>query len=114
MSTRIAASSAAGSCSGRQIRSKNLDTGRRVSLTETSRPPGYSSSCRTGLATRVEKTSPGSSSTGSRLTVASAAPVTRFVAPGPIEVVQAIADSRLRILAKPAAGWTIACSLRPW
>ena len=29
--------------------------------------------------------------------VASAAPVTRFVAPGPIEVVQAIVDSRLRI-----------------
>ena len=33
--------------------------------------------------------SPGSSSTGSRLIVASAAPVTMFVAPGPIEVVHA-------------------------
>ena len=51
------------------------------------------------FATRVAKTSPGSRSTGSRFTVASAAPVTRFVAPGPIEVVQAIAASRLRIFA---------------
>ena len=43
---------------------------------------------------RVANTSPGSSSTGSRLIVASAAPVTMFVAPGPIELVHASVDSR--------------------
>ena len=36
VSTRIAASSEAGSCSGRQIRSKKTDTGRKQSLTDTS------------------------------------------------------------------------------
>ena len=36
VSTRIAPSSAEGSCSGRQTRSKNADTGRNTSLTETS------------------------------------------------------------------------------
>jgi hypothetical protein len=35
-STRIAPSSAAGSCSGRHTRSKKRETGRSVSLTETS------------------------------------------------------------------------------
>ena len=38
---------------------------------------------------REAKTSPGRSSTGSRFTVARAAPVIMFVAPGPIELVQA-------------------------
>jgi TPP-dependent trihydroxycyclohexane-1,2-dione (THcHDO) dehydratase len=38
--------------------------------------------------------SPGSSSTGSRFTVASAAPVTMFVVPGPIDVVHANVLSR--------------------
>jgi hypothetical protein len=47
------------------------------------------------LATREAKMSPGSSSTGRRLIVASAAPVTMFVAPGPIDVVQARVDRRL-------------------
>ena len=42
--------------------------------------------------------SPGSSSTGSRLIVASAAPVTMLVAPGPIDEVQASVCSRLRCL----------------
>ena len=36
VSTRIAASRAAGSCSGRLIRSQNLDTGLNASLTDTS------------------------------------------------------------------------------
>ena len=56
--------------------------------------------------------SPGSSSTGSRLMVATAAPVTMLVAPGPIEVVQASVCRRLFIFAKAAAVCTIACSLR--
>jgi hypothetical protein len=98
VSTRQAPSSAAGSCSGRHTRSKNRDSGRNASLTVTS-APAVSSSCSTGLATRVANTSPGSSSTGSRLTVASAAPVSMFVAPGPIEEVQARVDSRLVIRA---------------
>ena len=42
--------------------------------------------------------SPGSSSTGMRLMVASAAPVTMFVAPGPIDVVQANVCSRFFML----------------
>jgi hypothetical protein len=37
------------------------------------------------------------------LTVATAAPVTMFVAPGPIDVVQTSAPSRFRIRAYPAA-----------
>ena len=94
VSTRIAASRADGSCSGRLMRSKKRDTGRKASLTETSSERGSSSSCSTGLATRVEKMSPGSSSTGRRLIVASAAPVTMLVAPGPIEEVQASVERR--------------------
>ena len=53
----------------------------------------------TGGPTLVAKVSPGSSSTGSRLTVAAAAPVTMLVAPGPIEEVQAKVARRLRCLA---------------
>jgi hypothetical protein len=110
--TRIAASSADGSCSGRLIRSKKRDSGRKASFTETSYDRGSSSSCRTGLATRVANRSLGSSSTGIRLTVARAAPVSMFVEPGPIEAVQAIACSRLRMREKPTDACTIACSLR--
>ena len=114
VSTRMAASSADGSCSGRQTRSKNRETGRNASLTDTSWAPGCSSSWSTGGATLVANTSPGSSSTGSRLIVASAAPVTMFVAPGPIEEVQAKADSRLRARANAAAACTMACSFLAW
>ena len=46
--------------------------------------------------------------------VASAAPVTMFVAPGPIEEVQAKTDSRLRARAKAAAACTMACSFLAW
>ncbi len=62
----------------------------------------------------MANTSPGSSSTGSRLIVAPAAPVTMLVAPGPTEVVQANVDSRSVIRAYAAAVCTIACSLRHW
>ena len=44
--------------------------------------------------------------------VAKAAPVIILVAPGPIEVVQTMARVRNVALAKAAAVWTIACSLR--
>ena len=73
---------------------------------------GDSSCCSTGATLRRAKMSPGSSSTGSRLMVASAAPVIMLVAPGPIEEVQMNAFSRLLALAYPAAMWTAACSLR--
>ena len=97
--TRIAASRADVSCSGRQMRSKNRDSGRNASLTDTSYERGSSSSCSTGLATRVAKMSLGSSSTGIRLIVARAAPVSMLVEPGPIEAVHASAWRRLRIRA---------------
>ena len=89
VSTRIAASADAISCSGRLMRSQKRETGLKQSLTETSSEVGSSSSCSTGLATRVAKMSPGSSSTGRRLMVASAAPVTMFVEPGPTDAVHA-------------------------
>ena len=44
--------------------------------------------------------------------VASAAPVSMFDEPGPIEAVQASACSRLRIRANPTAACTMPCSLR--
>jgi hypothetical protein len=56
--------------------------------------------------------SDGSSSTGMRLVVASAAPVSMFVEPGPIEAVHAIACMRLRMREKPTAACTMPCSLR--
>jgi hypothetical protein len=45
------------------------------------------------------------------LTAAIAAAVTILVAPGPIEVVQAIIRRRREALAKAIAAWAIACSL---
>ena len=89
VSTRMAPSSAEGSCSGRLTRSKKRDSGRKASLTVRSAAYGASSSCSTGPATRVANVPEGSSSTGSRLTVASAAPVSMLVEPGPTDAVQA-------------------------
>ena len=48
--------------------------------------------------------SPGSSSTGSRFTVASAAPVTRFIAPGPMEAVTARRGPPPGVLGVPDGG----------
>jgi hypothetical protein len=81
-------------------------------LTETSKDRGSSSSCSTGLLARVANESLGSSSTGIRLMVASAAPVTMLVEPGPIEAVQARVWSRLRIRANATEACTMPCSLR--
>jgi hypothetical protein len=47
------------------------------------------------------------------LIVASAALVTMFVAPGPMEDVTASVALRRRAFAKALAMWTSACSLRP-
>ena len=89
VSTRIASSAADTSCSGREIRSKKRDTGRKQSLTDTVASCGASSCCSTGCGARVANVSLGSRRTGSRLIVASAAPVTMLVAPGPTDVVHA-------------------------
>ena len=48
VSTRIAPSNDGMSCSGRLIRSKKRDTGRKTSLTDTSRVPGSSNCWSTG------------------------------------------------------------------
>ncbi len=65
------------------MRSKYRDTGRKQSLADV-RPSSKSSTCwSTGSGARETKMSPGRKSTGSRLTCAVAAAVTRFVAPGP-------------------------------
>ena len=76
-------------CSGRLTLSQYLETGLKASLTVRSPSCGASSCWRTGSGPREAKTSPGSSRTGSRFIVARAAPVTMFVAPGPMEEVQA-------------------------
>jgi Periplasmic binding protein-like domain len=71
-----------------------------------------SSTCwRTGSGMRLAKTSPGRSRTGCRLTCATAAAVTRLVAPGPIDVVQTIIRRRACALANAMAACAIACSL---
>ena len=89
VSTRMAASATEYSCSGRCTRSKKRDSGRNASVTWMPGSCGCSSCCSTGSATRVANVSLGSSSAGSRLAVASAAPVSMFAAPGPTEAVQA-------------------------
>ncbi len=71
----------------------------KASLTLTSMLSGYSSCCKTGSGRREAKMSPGRSSTGRRLIVAMAAPVIMFVAPGPIDEVQANVCKRFFILA---------------
>ena len=57
--------------------------------------------------------SPASSSSGRRLAWATAAAVTRFMAPGPIEVVAAISCRRRIALAKPIAASAMPCSFWP-
>ena len=112
VSTRIASGRAVTICSGRWMRSQYRETGRKQSLTETSWVWADSSCWSTGATLRRAKISPGRSSTGSRLIVAAAAPVTMLVAPGPIDVVHASVRNRFEVLAKAAAVCTMACSLR--
>ena len=106
--------SAVRSCSGREMRSKKRLTGRKASLTVRSASTGCSSCCSTGPCLRLANVSLGRSSTGRRLIVAVAAPVSMFVAPGPIEAVQASVESRRDALATPRAVCTIACSFFGW
>jgi hypothetical protein len=76
------------------MRSNQRVTGRNASFTLTSPAAKSSSCCSTGSGAREANTSPGSSSTGRRFTCASAAAVTRLVAPGPMEVVTAMMRRR--------------------
>src|SRR5580693_4567928 len=64
--------------------------GRKQSLADTVPSAKLSTCCSTGSGRREANTSPGSSSTGRRSTCATAAAVIMLVAPGPIDVVQAI------------------------
>ena len=99
------------SCSGRVIRSQYRETGRKQSLAEIVGSPKSSTCWRTGSGMRLANTSPGRSSTGRRFTCATAAAVTMFVAPGPIEVVHAIMRRRACAFAYAMAAWAMACSL---
>ncbi len=81
------------------MRSQYRETGLKQSFTPMSWVDGDSSCCSTGATLRRAKISPGSSSTGRRLMVASAAPVIMLVAPGPIDEVQANVRRRLLVLA---------------
>ena len=112
VSTRMAASRAEASCSGRFTRSKYLERGRNASLTVTSPAYGCSSSCRTGLEARVAKVPDGNSSTGIRLIVASAAPVSMLVDPGPTDAVHTHVCSRSFCRAYATEVCTMACSFR--
>src|SRR4051812_40368763 len=91
---RMASSSAGGGWSGRLIRSQYFGTGLNASLAEETQGKLDSSCCRTAPVRRLAKMSLGRHSTGSRFTVAVAAPVIMLVAPGPIDVLQAIAPRR--------------------
>ncbi len=81
------------------MRSQKRDTGRKQSLAETVGSPKCSTCCSTGSGLRSAKMSPGRNSTGRRLTWATAAAVTMLVAPGPMDVVQAIIRRRRQVLA---------------
>ena len=113
VSTRIAARSAAGQLLG-TLHPVEPARDRPEGIVDRHIPRARTcSSCwSTGSAGWPAKTSAGRSSTGRRLTVARAAPVTMFVAPGPTDDVQASVESRFRIRAKPEATCTMACSLR--
>ena len=82
------------------MRSKNLESGLKASLTVIDKSYGCSSCCSTGSAARFAKVSDGSNKTGSRLVVATAAPVSIFVAPGPTDAVQANVARRRFMRAK--------------
>ncbi len=112
VSTRIALSNAEGSCSGRLTLSKYRESGRKASLTVRSPAYGASSSWSTGAERRVANVPDGSNNTGRRLMVASAAPVSMFVEPGPTDAVHTHVWSRSFCRAKATEVWTMACSLR--
>ena len=73
-----------------------------------------SNCCSTGSGCRVEKVSAGNSSSGTLLTVAVAAAVTMFAAPGPMEDAQAMIFLRSLILANAVAACAMPCSFFPW
>jgi hypothetical protein len=84
--------------------------GLKASFTVTDGSPNGSTCCNTGSGMRLANVSPESSSTGSRLAWATAAAVTMFVAPGPIELVATMIWRRRLALAKATAASAIPCS----
>ena len=100
VNTRIAPRSELKSCSGRLMRSKNLESGLNASFTDIVRSYGCSSCCSTGSDTRFAKVSAGKSRTGNLFVVATAAPVNILVAPGPTEDAQAKVARRRDMRAK--------------
>ena len=114
VSTRIACNIAEKICSGRVMRSKYRESGLNASLTERVASCGCSSCCKTGSGARFANVSDGKSKTGKRFVVATAAPVSMFVAPGPTDAVHANVERRRFIRAKAEDSCTIACSFRAW
>ena len=84
---------------GSVIRSQYRTTARKASLTVVPGAPKCSTCWRTGSGIRWSKVSPASSSSGSRLAMATAAAVTMLVAPGPMELVATMIRRRREALA---------------
>ena len=109
--TEMALGSAVKICSARVMRSKYRVTGRKVSLALQSPCAKLSICCNTGSGAREANVSPGNKSTGNRFTCATAAAVTKFVAPGPILVLTAMMRWRNCALLYAIAAKAMPCSL---
>ena len=83
VSTCMARGSEVSSCSGRVIRSHQRETGRKQSVTPMVASLKSSICCSTGSGPRLANTSPGRSRTGRRLTCATPAAVSMFIAARP-------------------------------
>ena len=100
-------------CSGLTMRSQNRVTGLNESFTVAEGSWKLSTCCSTGSGMRLANVSPESSSTGRRLAWATAAAVTMFVAPGPMELVATMIWRRRMALAKATAARAMPCSFCP-
>ena len=86
-------------CSGLVILSQYLVTDLKESLTDMVGELKFSTCCKTGSGLRLSKTSPDNIKTGNLFECATAAAVTMFVAPGPMELVAIINCLRFLVLA---------------
>ena len=98
---------------GDTFANRKPDPGLKQSLTDMVPSPKSSICCKTGSGLRLAKTSPGSNKSGIRLTWATAAAVTMFNAPGPMELVAAMTRLRFEALAKAMAASAMLCSFWP-
>ena len=113
VSTLMAFKRALSNISGLVILSKNLATGLNASLVVIFKLVSTSNCCKTGSGLLVANVSPGKSRSGILLTVAVAAAVTMFAAPGPILDTQGIIFLRLFCFAYAIAACAIPCSFFP-